>query len=47
MSDHQHTDPTSPTIILIGGPMTVDDGSSLDSRQPPISRVNNPAGQYT
>ncbi|MFF1702968.1 hypothetical protein [Streptomyces sp. NPDC058252] len=34
MSDHQHTDSTSPTIILIGGPMTVDDGSSLDSRQP-------------
>lgn len=34
MSDHQHADSTSPTIILIGGPMTVDDGSSLDSRQP-------------
>lgn len=34
MSDHRHTGSTGPTIILIGGPMTVDDGSSLDSRQP-------------
>ncbi|MFG2456522.1 hypothetical protein ACGFWE_05550 [Streptomyces sp. NPDC048523] len=45
MSDHQHADPTSPTIILIGGPMTVDDGSSLDSRQPvaedPTSHVTH------
>jgi len=32
-----------PTVILIGGPMTVDDGSTIDSRQPvegdPESRV--------
>ncbi|WP_157968593.1 hypothetical protein [Streptomyces geranii] len=45
MSDQEHTDPTSPTIILIGGPMTVDDGSSLDSRQPvaedPTSHVTH------
>ncbi|WP_406122349.1 hypothetical protein OHQ89_10005 [Streptomyces canus] len=34
MSDRQPTDSTGPMIILIGGPMTVDDGSSLDSRQP-------------
>ena len=36
---------TTPTIILVGGRMTVDDGSTLDSRQPirgdPWSVVTN------
>ena len=35
----------SPTIVLVGGPMTVDDGTSLDSRQPitgdPTSRISH------
>lgn len=30
----QHTEPSATTIILVGGPMTVDDGAQLDSRQP-------------
>jgi hypothetical protein len=34
MSARQHTGSSGPMIILIGGPMTVDDGSSFDSRQP-------------
>lgn len=35
MTDNSHGSPRiGRTIILIGGPMTVDDGSTLDSRQP-------------
>lgn len=44
MSGHQHASSTGPTIILIGGPMTVDDGSSLDSRQPV---ANDPTSHVT
>ncbi|WP_042379779.1 hypothetical protein [Streptacidiphilus melanogenes] len=45
MNDHQASAVITPTIILVGGPMTVDDGSSLDSRQPvtgdPASHVTH------
>ena len=45
MTDHPASPTTVPTIILVGGPMTVDDGSSLDSRQPvagdPASHVTH------
>ena len=35
MTDNPHDPPrVGQRIILIGGPMTVDDGSTLDSRQP-------------
>ena len=33
-----------PTVILVGGPMTVDDGSTLDSRQP---IAGDPASEVT
>lgn len=34
MTSNQPPASDGPTVILIGGPMTVDDGSTLDSRQP-------------
>ncbi|MEZ0070091.1 hypothetical protein ABIA32_006143 [Streptacidiphilus sp. MAP12-20] len=44
MNDHQMSAAITPTIILVGGPMTVDDGSSLDSRQP---LIGDPASHVT
>ena len=45
MTDDRHsTRKGGPTVILIGGRMTVDDGSTLDSRQP---IVGDPGSQVT
>ena len=45
MNDHPRLSAADPVIILLGGPMMVDDGSTLDSRQPisgdPTSHVTH------